>query len=97
MKTIISRTSSKFGRIRPRTAKLAALEGLKKLPWTYNGENLVSTLESLFLIGSFSFLQVTMTPIKAWMSSNIGGILPLTSELATLEHLKNQTISLLAL
>ena len=57
----------------------------------------MSTLEPLFLIGSFSFLQVTRTTIKAWMSSNLGGIPPLTSELAALERLKNQTISLLAL
>ena len=95
--TIISRTSSKFGSIRPHTAELAALERLKKMPYTYNGENLVSTLEPLFLIESFSLMKVTKTTIKAWMSSNFGGIPPLTSELAALEHLKNQTISLLAL
>ena len=59
-------------------------------------ENLVSTLEPLFLIGSFSFLQVTRTTIKAWMSSNLGGIPPLTLELAALERLKNGTISLLS-
>ena len=40
------------------------------------------------MIGSFSFLQVTRTTIKAWMSSNFGGIPPLTSELAALERLK---------
>ena len=57
----------------------------------------MSTLEPLFFIRSFSFLQVTMTSIIAWMSSNFGGIPPLTSELAALEQLKNQTISLLAL
>ena len=39
----------------------------------FNGENLVSTLEPLFLIRSFSFLQVTRTTIKARMSSNFGG------------------------
>ena len=50
-----------------------------------------------FLIGSFSFLQVTRTTIKAWMSLNFGRISPLSSELAALERLKNQTISLLAL
>ena len=51
------------------------------------GGNLVSssTLESVFLIGSFSFLQVTRTTIKAWMSSDLGVIPPLTSELAALE------------
>ena len=42
----------------------------------------------LFLIGSSSFLQVTRTTIKAWMSLNVGGISPLTAELAALEHLK---------
>ena len=88
----------KFGRIRSWTAELAAFELLKKTPIDlYNGENLVSTLEPLFLIGSFSFLQVTRTTIKAWMSLNFGGIPPLTSELAALERMKNQTISLLAL
>ena len=53
--TIISRTSTKLGRIRPGTAELTSLERLKKLPLTY-GENLVSTLEPLFLIGSFFIL-----------------------------------------
>ena len=42
----------------------------------------------LFLIGSSSFLQVTRTNIKAWMSLNFGGISPLTAELAALERLK---------
>ena len=83
------RMTSKFSRIRTHTAELAALERL-------NGENLVSTLEPLFLIGSSSFLQVTRTTIKAWMSSNFGGIPPLTSELTALGNLKNRTISLLA-
>ena len=41
-----------------------------------------------FLIGSSSFLQVTRTTIKAWISSNFGGISPLTVELAALERLK---------
>ena len=31
-KTIISRTSSKLGQVRPRTAELAALERLEKSP-----------------------------------------------------------------
>ena len=35
--------------------------------------------------------------MKTWMSSNFGGIPPLTLELAALERLKNGTISLLAL
>ena len=40
---IISRMSTNFGLIRPGTAELAALERLKKFPWTCKGENLVST------------------------------------------------------
>ena len=50
-----------------------------------------------FLIGS-SFLQVTRTTIKAWMSFNFGGISPLTAELAVLEHLKKtyKLVSILA-
>ena len=47
-----------------------------------------------FLIGSSSFLQVTRTTIKAWMSSNLGRIPPLTSELAALERLKKRHIIL---
>ena len=52
----------------------------------------MSTLEPLFLIGSFSFLQVTRTTIKAWMSLNFGGIPPLTSELAALDQFKKSFI-----
>ena len=55
--------SSNFSQIRPRTAELTALERLKKFPYTYNGENLVSTLAPSFLIGSSSFLQETRTTI----------------------------------
>ena len=44
----------------------------------------------LFLIGSFLYLQVMKTCIKAWMSLNLGQIPPLTMELAALEHLKNR-------
>ena len=52
----------------------------------------MSTLEPLFLIGSFSFLQVTRTTIKAWMSSNFGEIPPLTLELAALDQFKKSFI-----
>ena len=48
--TIKSWTSSKFGRIGPRTAELAALERLEKSPSSYNGRNLVNTLAPSFLI-----------------------------------------------
>ena len=56
---------SKFGRIRPRTTELAALERMKKVPLTYNGKNGVITFSQLFLIGSFSYLQITRTCIRA--------------------------------
>ena len=70
--SITSQTSSKFGQIGPRTAQLAALERLEKSPLTYNGRNLVNTLAPSFLIGSSSFLKVSRTCMKAWMSSNFG-------------------------
>ena len=69
--SITSRTSSKFGQIGPTTAELAALERLEKSPYTYNGRNLVNTSAFIF-IGSSSFLQISRTCIKAWMSLNFG-------------------------
>ena len=42
----------------------------------------------LYFFGSSSFLQVTRTTVKAWMSLNFGGILSLTAELAAFERLK---------
>ena len=42
------------------------------------------------LIGSFSFLRVMRTYIKAYMSLNFGQIPPLTMEPAALERLKNR-------
>ena len=80
---------SKFGRIRPGTYELAALERLEKSPYTYNGRNVVTTLVPSFLDGSSSFLQITRLNIKAWMSLNFGKIPSLTLELAALEHQKN--------
>ena len=68
--SITSRTSSKIGQIGPWTAELAALERLEKYQWTFNGRNVVNTLAPSFLIGSSSFLQVSRTCMKAWMSSN---------------------------
>ena len=64
-KSITSRTSSEFGQIGPRNAELAALERMKKIPYTYNGENDVIAFSPLFLIGSFSYLQVMRTCIGA--------------------------------
>ena len=56
---------SKFCRIRPRTYELAALEHLEKSPYTYNGRNVVTTLVLSILNGSYSFLQIRRTAIKA--------------------------------
>ena len=50
----------------------------------------MSTLVLSFLNGSTSFLQVTSTTIKACMSLNFCQIPSPTTELAALEHLKNE-------
>ena len=92
--SIRSRTSSKFGQIGPRTAELAALERLEKSPYTYNGRNLVTTLAPSFLNQSSSYLQVTRTCMKAWMSSNFGKIPTPTPVLSALARLKNCCIML---
>ena len=55
---------SKFGRIGPWTVGLAALERLKKSPYTYYGRNGVTTLVLSTLNISYSFLQIRMTTIK---------------------------------
>ena len=70
--------SSKFGQIRLLTAELA-----------YNGKICVATFSQLFFIKSFSYLQVTITYIRAWMSLKFGQIRSGTTGLAALEHLKN--------
>ena len=71
-----------WGRLDPNSG----FHGNRKPPFTYNGENDVSTVSRLFFIRSCLFLQVTRTCIK---SSNFGQIRPLTMELAALECLKN--------
>ena len=60
----------------------------RKLPYGYNGGNLVSTLAPSFLIGSSSYLQVRRTTITSQTRLNFGQIRPRTAELAALEHLK---------
>ena len=45
------------------------------------------TFSPLFLIGSFSYLQVMRTCIQAWMSLIFGQIQPLTTELAALDNI----------
>ena len=82
--------SSNFGQIGPLTTELAALERQKKFPQTYNGKNEVITFSRLFLIRSFSYLQVMRTYLKAYMSLDFGQVTPLTTELAALERLKNR-------
>ena len=52
------------------------------------GKNGVIKFSPMFLIGSFSYLQVTMTCMRAWMSSKFGRIRPWTTGLAALERLK---------
>ena len=68
--TIKSRISSKFGKIKPGTYELPALERLEKSQKIYNGRNVVTTLVLSILNGSSSFLQTIRTTIKAWMSLN---------------------------
>ena len=65
-----ARTSSNFGLLGPLAAELAALEYLK---------NDVSTFYRLLLIGSFSYLQVMITYMRAWMSLKFDQIQPLVS------------------
>ena len=48
----------------------------------------MTTLVPSFLNGSSSFLQVTRTTIKAWMTLLFCQILQLTTELAAFEYLK---------
>ena len=57
----------------------------------------MTTLAPSFMNGSFSFLQVTMTPIKASMSYIIRFKNTPITELAALEHLKYSCIMLLPL
>ena len=49
----------------------------------------MTTLVLSNLNGSSSFLHIIRTTIKAWMSSNLGKIPLLDSELAALERQKN--------
>ena len=88
--TIKSRMGSKFGKIGPGTYELAAHERLEKSTQTYNVRNVVTTLVPSFFDGSSLLLQATRPTIKARMSLNFGTISSLTSELAALEHMKNQ-------
>ena len=48
----------------------------------YHGKNGVITFSRMFWIGYFSYLQDTMTCMRAWMSSKFGRIRPRITELA---------------
>ena len=54
----------------------SGFHGNRKRPLTYNWVNDVSIFSLLFLIRSFSNLQVTRTGIKSGTSSNFGQIGP---------------------
>ena len=58
------------------------------------GKNGVYTFSRLSFIRSFSYLQVTMTCMRARTSLNFGLIGPPTVELAALERLKKIPIGL---
>ena len=55
---------------------------------SYNGKNDVITFSRMLLIGSFLYLQVIMTCMRAWMSSKFDRFRPPTTELAALERMK---------
>ena len=59
-----------------------------------NGKNDVITFSRMLLIGSFSYLQVMMTCMRAWMSSKFGRIRLRITELAALERMKKSHIYL---
>ena len=65
------------------------LEHLEKSLKTNNGRNIVTTQVLSILNGSFLFLQIKRTPIKACMSLNFVKIPSPISELALLDHLEN--------
>ena len=88
-----ARMSSNFGLLGPLVAELAALECLKKSPYAYNGKNYVFTFSWLFLIGSFLYLQVMITYMRAWMGSvKFDQIQPLVS-MVTARAMMGKTVS----
>ena len=73
--------SSNFGQIPTPTPVICPCPSEKLL------YNVVSTLAPSFLIGTFSYLQVTRTSITSRTSSKFGQNGPRTAELAALERL----------
>ena len=64
-----------------RSDQNSGFHGKRKRTLTYNGENDVSTFSLLFLIRSFSNMQVTGAGITSQTSSNFGQNVPLPTEL----------------
>ena len=60
----------------------------QKLSLTYNGENVVRSITTSFLVGASSILQVTRTSIKPGISSISGQIGLFTLESLALERRK---------
>ena len=87
---IRARISSNFGLIGLWTAELAVLDRLKKSPQTNYGKNDVSTFSRLFLIGPFSYFQVMITYMRAWVSFKFGQIQPLVSMITDRAMMKKQ-------
>ena len=54
------------------------------------GKNDVSTFSRLFMIGSFSYLQVMITYMRAWMSLKFGQIQPLVSMVTDRDMMKKR-------
>ena len=57
--------------------------------YCYNLKKGVATFSLLFVMGSFSYLQVMITYIRASITLKFGQIRPRTTELAALKRLKN--------
>ena len=87
-----ARASLNFGLLGPLTAELAALERLKKSPYAYNEKNDVSTFSRLFLIGSFSILQVKLKYMRTLMILKFGQIQSLVSMVKE-RAMKGKTVS----
>ena len=69
-----------------RSDENSGFHGNRKLPLPYNGENVVRSIITSFLIGASSNLQVTRTSIQSQTSSILGQIGLFTLELPALER-----------
>ena len=70
--------SSKFSQIGPLTAELAALERLKKSPYTYNGKNGVATFFSAvldrihFMLAGYDDIHESLDEFEIWPDPTTG-------------------------